>query len=101
VLHPQCNYSPSLWIIQQDGDMVRAWMIHESWAKGVPNAQAVSNAPAEGRVSGVDLIIGTSGARYVLRFDSTSGHLRGTLSGAPFWAVPLDIVRPQGCIAVP
>ena len=100
-LHPQCNYSPAVWIIQQDGDTVRAWTITESWAKGTATTEAVSAAPAEGRVSGVDLIIGTSGARYVLRFDSTSGHLRGTLNGAPFWAVPLDIVRPQGCIPVP
>ena len=101
VLHPQCNYSPAVWILQQDGDTVRAWTIPESWAKGTPTPQPVSAAPAEGRVSGVDLIIGTSGARYVLRFDSSSGHLRGTLNGAPFWAVPLDIVRPQGCLPVP
>lgn len=101
VLHPQCNYSPAVWILQQDGDTVRAWAVPESWAKGTATSESVSAAPTEGRVSGVDVVIGTSGARYVLRFDSTSSHLRGTLNGAPFWAVPLEIVRPEGCLAVP
>jgi hypothetical protein len=45
--------------------------------------------------------MGTSGARYLLHYDSTSGHLRGTLNGAPFRAVCLEIVRPQGCMPVP
>jgi hypothetical protein len=101
VLRPQCNYGPAVWILEQYGDTVHAWVMPESWAKGVPTPRAVSSTPSVGRVSGVDVVIGTSGARYVLRFDSTSGHLRGTLNGAPFWAVRLEIVRPEGCIAVP
>ena len=101
VLRPQCNYSPALWAIEQSGDTVRAWTIPESRAQGVPSPRPGSTVPAEGLVSGVDLTMGTSGARYLLRYDSTSGHLRGTLNGAPFWAVRLDIVRPEGCIAVP
>ena len=101
VLHPQCNYSPAVWILQQNGDTVRAWTVPESWAQGVASTEVANAAPAVGRVSGVDVVIGTTDARYVLRFDSTSGHLRGTLNGAPFWAVPLDIVRPEDCIAVP
>lgn len=40
-------------------------------------------------------------ARYLLRYDSTSDHLRGTLNGVPFWAVRQDVVRPERCIPVP
>lgn len=101
VLHPQCNYSPAIWIVAQSGDSVRAWNIPESHAQGIATREPASSAPATGFVSGVDLFIGTSGARYLLHFDSASGHLRGTLNGTPFWAVRLEIVRPQGCIAVP
>jgi hypothetical protein len=39
--------------------------------------------------------------RYVLRYDEESGHLRGTLNGAPFWAVRQQLVRSEGCIPVP
>jgi hypothetical protein len=101
VIRPQCNYSPALWVLQQNGDTVRAWVIPESRAQGIRSLEVISKVAAEGRVSGVDLIMGAAGARYVLRYDSTSGHLRGTLNGAPFWAVREDIVRPQGCIPVP
>ena len=101
VLHPQCNYSPSVWILEQNGDSVRAWMMPESWAKGTATTEAVSTAATEGGVSGADLTIGTSDARYLLHYDSTSGHLRGTFNGAPFWAVRLEIVRPERCIPVP
>lgn len=101
VLRPQCNYHPAHWILEQSGDTVRAWTIPESHDQGVASTHTVSHVPTEGVVSGVDLTIGTSGARYVLRYDSTSGHLRGTLNGAPFWAMRLEIVRPEGCIPVP
>ena len=101
VLHLQCNYSPPLWVIEQSGDSVRAWTIPASRAQGVRSAEPVARAAAEGRVSGVDLVMGTADVRYVLRYDSTSGHLRGTLNGAPFWAVRLDVVQPEGCIPVP
>jgi hypothetical protein len=49
----------------------------------------------------VDLAMSITGGRYVLRYDSTSGHLRGTLNGAPFWAVRQEIVRPEGCVPIP
>jgi hypothetical protein len=101
VLRPLCNYHPALWIIQQEGDSMRAWKIPESRDQGIASRQAVTSAPAEGWVSGVDVTIGTSGARYVLRYDSTSTHLRGTLNGAPFWAVRLEVVRPEGCLPPP
>jgi hypothetical protein len=101
VLRPQCNYSPGVWILEQRGDTVRAWTIVASWAKGTASTEPLNRSAAEGWVSGVDVTIGTSGARYLLRYDSTSGHLRGTLNGAPFWAVRLEIVRPERCIPVP
>ena len=100
-LHPQCNYSPALWALEQRGDTLRLWVIPESWAQGVPSPPLGSSVPLEGRIAGVDLVIGTSATRYRLRYDSTSGHLRGTLNGAPFWAVRQDVVRPEGCIPPP
>jgi hypothetical protein len=101
VLRLQCNYTPRLWLIEQSGDTARLWVIPASHAQGVASPQSVSSAPTVGRVSGTDLTLGTTGARYVLRYDSTSGHLRGTLEGAPFWAVRQELVRPEGCIPVP
>jgi hypothetical protein len=101
VLHVECNYTPALWVIQQSGDTVRAWAMPESRAQGVASTQHSTPVAAEGRVSGADLTMGMAGARYVLRYDSTSGHLRGRLNGAPFWAVRQEIVRPGQCIPVP
>jgi hypothetical protein len=101
LLQPQCNYHPALWILQQDGDTVRAWTILASHDQGIATREAISAAPAGGWVSGTDVMIATSGNRYVLRHDSTTTHLRGTLNGAPFWAVRVDVVRPGGCIPPP
>jgi hypothetical protein len=100
-LRLQCNYTPPLWILEQSGDTVSAWLLPESRAQGVPSPQPVSSVPAIGRVSGVDFRLEMSGTRYVLHYDSTSGHLRGTLNGAPFWAVRQDIIHPTGCIPPP
>jgi hypothetical protein len=100
VLRPECNFSPAHWIIQQTGDTVRLWAVPAIRAQGTPSRQVVSTTPAMGRVSGVDLRI-SAVARYALRYDSTSGHLRGTSNAAPFWAARQDIVRPQGCIPPP
>jgi hypothetical protein len=80
---------------------VRVWVIPASHAQGIHTTQRVSAVGATGRVSGLDLTMDAAGARYLLRYDSTSGHLRGTLNGAPFWAVRQDIVRPERCIPVP
>jgi len=100
-LHPQCNYSPALWALEQRGDTLRLWVLPESWAQGVASPHPVSSVPLAGRISGVDLVLGTATPRYRLRYDSTSGHLRGTLNGAPFWAVRQNVVRPEGCIPPP
>ncbi|MFL5560998.1 MAG: hypothetical protein ACJ79K_05950 [Gemmatimonadaceae bacterium] len=100
-LHPECNYSPALWIIEQEADTVRAWQSPASHAQGIATTEHVRAVPAEGWISGLDVTIGTAGARYVLRYDSTSAHLRGTFNGAPFWAARVEVVQPKGCIPVP
>ena len=40
-------------------------------------------------------------SRYRLRYDSASGHLRGTLNDKPFWAVREELVHATGCIPAP
>lgn len=102
VITVECNYTPSLWALQQNGDTVRLWVIDESRSQGVRSTQNASKLPsAMGFVAGVDLTMSAVGTRYVLRYDSTSGHLRGTLNNALFWAVREQIVRPGPCIPVP
>jgi CubicO group peptidase (beta-lactamase class C family) len=101
VLQMPCNYSPPLWVIEQRGDTVRAMVILESRAQGIPSPPRARPAAAEGRISGVNVTMSIEGARYVLRYDSASGHLRGTLNGASFWAVRQELVRAEGCIPVP
>jgi hypothetical protein len=101
VLQLQCNYSPPLWVIEQRGDTVRAMVIPESRAQGIPSPPRARPVAAEGRISGVDVTMRLGGGRYVLRYDSASEHLRGTLNGAPFWAVRQELVRAEGCMPVP
>jgi hypothetical protein len=101
VLRPECNQSPAVWLVEQKGDTLRTWTIPASHAQGVRSAPPASAAAAEGQVSGVDVTLRMPGSSYILRYDSTSGHLRGTRDGAPFWAVRQAIVRPQGCIPPP
>lgn len=100
-LQLQCNHMPPLWVLQQGGDTVSLWQIPESYTQGVPSRQAVSKVALKGRLSGSDLTLEMPGTRYVLHYDSASGHLRGTLNGAPFWAVPQDVIHPTGCIPPP
>lgn len=101
VLSPPCNVGPALWALEQRGDTLRLWRIPESHTQGIATRTQASKVPLTGRISGVDLVIGTGATRYRLRYDSTSGHLRGTLNGAPFWAVRQEVVRPEGCIPPP
>jgi hypothetical protein len=101
VSRPQCNHSPGFWSVEQRGDSVRAWPIPESYAKGTPSPIVQRPRPVEGRLLGRQLVMSDGRSHYRLRYDSASGHLRGTLNGAPFWAVRLIIVRPQDCLAVP
>ena len=54
----QCNYTPSRWITQQEGDTVRAWQMPEQHAQGIASSEPKVRAPAaEGRLSGVILLI--------------------------------------------
>jgi hypothetical protein len=101
VVHLQCNHTPPFWIIDQRGDTVRAWTNPASHAQGMRAPDPVRPIPAEGRLIGVRVTMSGGGSRYVLRYDSTTGHLRGTLNGGPFWAVREEIVSAQGCIAIP
>ena len=100
-LRVQCNYSPPLWILDQTGDTVSAFSLPESRAQGVRSPDLPARVAATGRLSGTDVTLVSSGMRYVLHYDSTSGHLRGTLNGAPFWAVRQDVVHATGCIPPP
>jgi hypothetical protein len=101
VAHPPCNYSPDFLLIEQHADSVRAWVVPESHAQGVRSPDPAPRIAATGRLVGVDVTLESAGAQYVLRYDSTSGHLRGTLNGAPFWAAREEIIRPEGCIPPP
>ena len=101
VRHVECNYGPAFWSIQQQGDTIRAWTVAESRAQGVATPRSASVVPGLGRIAGSEVRIARGSDRWVLHYDSTSGHLRGTLNGAPFWAVRLHIVRPEVCIPVP
>lgn len=100
-LHLECNYTPPFWVLEQSGDTVRAFTNPESRAQGIRAPDVARPIPAEGVLSGVDVVLEASGTRYVLHYDSTSGHLRGTLNGAPFWAVREELVRAANCIPVP
>jgi hypothetical protein len=101
VLQLRCNYTPPLWTIQQRGDTVLAWALPEHHAQGMMTRRQVSPVPAEGRIAGVDVTMRLGDTRYVLRYDASSGHLRGTLNGAPFWAVRQQLERRTDCIPVP
>lgn len=100
MLQAECNATPALWLLQQDGDSVRLFTFAPFHGQGVPSSPVSTNV-AQGRVSGLNVTMTGPGARFVLRVDTTSGHLRGTLNGASFWAVPLDLVRAENCVAIP
>ena len=101
VFHPPCNYTRGFWNLVQEGNTVRAWTIPESRAQGIAKPRGPSPTIIEGRLKRGLLVMGDRTTRYRLRYDSASGHLRGTLNGAPFWAVRLAFVLPKGCRAIP
>jgi hypothetical protein len=101
VLQLQCNHTPSFWAIDQRGDSVWAYTIPESHAQGIARPMGPRPVTATGRISGVEVTLRIGSTRYVLRYDETSGHLRGTLNGAPFWAVRQQQVQAEDCIPVP
>lgn len=100
-LRLECGYTPPLWILQQTGDTVSAFLLPEGRPQGARPPDPPPNIPAKGRLSGLSLTLEEPGSRYVLHYDPTSEHLRGTLNGQPYWAVREDVVRATGCIPPP
>jgi hypothetical protein len=102
VLQPPCRITPAAWILQQRGDTIQAWSFPESYAQGISRGPSgPATEPSRGRISGLNVVISDAASRYVLHYDTSSGHLRGTKNGAPFWAVRQEIVRVQDCPPVP
>jgi hypothetical protein len=100
-VHPECNYSPAAWILQQTGDSLMAWTFPGRRSQGIARKDTPSLQGASGTVSGLDVTLVDGMSRYALRYDTASGHLRGTRDGSPFWAIRQEVVRPQRCIPVP
>jgi hypothetical protein len=90
-----------MWLIQQRGDTVESWVNPESISQGIRSPDRPRPAMVVGRISGVDVAMDDASSHYRLRYDTLSGHLRGTLNGRSFWAVPQDVVRREGCIPPP
>ena len=103
VLRPSCAYNPAVWIIQQEGSSLKAWTFPESFNQGiVRNGPGLARVtPATGTISGYDVSIADGDVRFELTFDATTGHLRGTRNGKPFWAARQSIVRAEGCPGIP
>lgn len=100
VLRPPCNFTPGFWSLDQQGDTVRGYTMPPSRAKGIATPVRPVIPEVVGRIRRGVLSLGKASTGYRLRFDPASGHLRGTLNGAHFWAVPLHIVRSPKCIDV-
>ena len=98
-LELQCNRTPAMWIIEQVGDTVRSFISPESFSRGVatPPGSIPMQVTAVGRISGLNVAMSDPSSRYRLHYDVSSGHLRGTLNGRPFWAVRQEVVHPKGC----
>lgn len=101
--YPSCAYNPAVWIIQQTGNTLKAWLIPESFNQGIaraePGPEKVVGAP--GTISGTVVRIVDGEVRLLLRYDRESGHLVGTRDGAPFWAARQKIVRTEACPGIP
>ena len=96
-----CQSTPAYWYIEQRGDSVSSWTNPASFNQGIARPPQPRPVTAVGTISGQDVVMSDGSSRYRLRYDRTSGHLRGTLNDKPFWAVPEDFVRPTGCIPAP
>jgi hypothetical protein len=103
VQRPSCAYNPSVWIIQQSGNTLKAWVMPESFNQGIVRAgpEPAKVAASPGTISGADVVIDDGEHRFVLRYDHDSGHLRGTRNGASFWAARQTIVRAEACPGIP
>lgn len=103
VLHRSCAHNPAVWLIQQSGNTLQAWMFPESFNQGIKRAEPGPErvVGAQGTMSGVDVLIVEASSRFVLRYDVESGHLRGTRNGMPFWAARQKIVGADECPGIP
>lgn len=102
-LHPGCATNPAEWVIRQSGNTIEAWTFPESFNQGVARAGPgpARVLPARGTLSGLELTLDDAGSRVAMRYDSASGHLRGTRDGRSFWAVRQVIVRSEACPGIP
>ena len=100
---PSCTHNPAVWLIEQSGNSLKAWLFPESFNQGIalPGPGPARVTPSPGTISGDNVVIDDGTYRLVLRYDAPSGHLRGTRNGAPFWAARLRIVRTEACPGVP
>lgn len=99
VLHPTCLVIPAVWLIEQEGNALSAWNFPERYNQGIRNRNDPGPrlAPARGTISGLDVFLSDGTDRYVLRYDTTSRHLRGTRNTEPFWAVRQVVQRTHVC----
>jgi hypothetical protein len=98
---PSCAYNPAVWIIQQTGNALRAWAFPESYNQGIARREPLARiSPDSGTISGNDVRIAGDGSHIVARYDSVSGHLRGTRNDRPFWAARQIIIR-EACPGIP
>jgi uncharacterized protein len=96
-----CRATPAFWYIEQRGDTVESWTNPESLNQGIRAPDRPRPLRAVGTISGLDVVMSNTSSPYRLRYDPTSGHLRGTLNDKPFWAVREDVAREGGCIPAP
>ena len=97
-----CRVHPASWVLEQRRDTVRSYHFPEQYEQGVASREPmVASTGTIGRVRRDTLYLVEGKDRYALHYDSTSGHLRGTLNGQPFWAAQRIVTRAQVCPAVP
>lgn len=103
VRHPTCTVIPAVWIIEQEGNQLRAWTFRERYNQGIVRAgdHLARAMPATGTISGAAVLLDDGSYRYVLTYDSASTHLRGTRNGQPFWAARQRVERPEPCLPPP
>jgi hypothetical protein len=94
----QCLRHPAAWALEARGDSVLSYHFPESFDQGIARREPVARiAPAIGRIRSDTVFLVDQGDRYALRYDSTSGHLRGTRNGQPFWAVETQELHRERC----
>lgn len=102
-LYPSCAVVPAAWLIEQKENALKAWMFPERFNQGIrrANENMARIAPATGIISGDDVVLSDESYRWRLKYDSVSGHLRGTRNGERFWAVRQAVIRMETCLPPP